>query len=310
MQDYLLDTCNTEDNTNLQSKAEGSMSVCIAGICWTDSASKDAERRIVAVADMKSSGTQGSNELASSKVQWILPTWLALFAGNDIAPCLPIVRDVKRRLTDKPNTVDNITGAFVAAYKNHLADLATDKVLGRWKLSMEEFEESGRKKFGADNFDVLFSQIMEVRLQCQFLVCGFDETKDAHIFTVRNPGVADNYDVPGYFAIGDGAAAAMSILGFFAQNIHASLPRTYYNVFAAKYMAESSASTVGHNTFAQEIGPRGVEGKVYQLFSLLQCTRDAWAEGKPSRPDGIEEEIKRLRFAPLPSESEKSESEQ
>ena len=282
------------------------MTVCIASICGP--VADAPAKTIVAVADMKASQIQGSNEMASTKGIWILPGWLALLAGDDISPCIPICDEVRRMVTGKQNTVEHITTSFSSAYKNHLSNLATDKVLGRWKLTIEEFEDSGRKKFGQDNFDVLFSQIMEVRLRCQFLVCGFDHGGVPHIFTIRNPGIAENYDTPGYYAIGDGAGAAISILGFFQQNVITSVPRTYYNVFAAKYMAESSTSSVGRSTFAWELGPDGSRGTSNQIFPLFQITRDAWKIGKPSMPEGVEERIRQARYATTQSELEKSES--
>src|ERR1700682_5477719 len=161
--------------------------------------------------------------MASVKAEWISPHWLALFAGNDISPCVPICDMARANMTGRTNTIDSITSSFTSAYQNYLSNLAADKVLGRWKLTMEEFEDSGRKKFGQDNFDLLFSQITEVRLQCQFLVCGFDVVGLPHIFTVRNPGTAESYDTPGYYAIGDGAGAVISMLGFFRQNIITSV---------------------------------------------------------------------------------------
>jgi hypothetical protein len=282
------------------------MTVCIASMCGAE---PDEPKRIVAVADMKASSPQGSNEAASTKSKWIAQQWLALFAGNDISPCLPICRAVEQGFKEaKENTVEKMTALFAAAYKSCLSGLAADIVLGRWKLSMENFLESGRKNFGPDVFDNLCSQIEQVRLQCQFLVSGFDKYEQPHLFTVSNPGIAENRDTPGYYAIGDGSSAAMSILGFFKQNKVTTLARTYYNVLAGKYMAESSASTVGYTTFLWEIGSNGQQLETpKQVTDLLLMTRLVWeSRGQPSVPDGVEKSIKSLRFPSPPSESQKS----
>jgi hypothetical protein len=291
MHDYSLDACDDPENTSPEFKPEDRMTVCIASKCG---GAPPLSKRIVVITDMKASSAEGSNEIASTKSCWITTQWLALFAGNDISPCLPICTAVTMKLPDGVLSVEQVTAAFTSEYQKYLSRLAADRVLGRWNMSMEEFKATGRKNFGPDNFELLFHEIKEVRLSCQFLVCGFDAVGASHIVTVRNPGIAENQDTPGYYAIGDGAPAAMSILGFFRQNVVASVPTTYYNVCAAKYMAESSPSTVGRTTFIWELGPNGDESKTEDALAIFELTREAWKSGRPSIPQGIEESIAKV----------------
>ena len=187
------------------------MSVCIAAICGSNT-------RIIAACDTKASGEQSSNELAALKAIWVAERWLAMYAGGDISPYIPICRAVERKIKGIPSkelTVETMTRAFESSYQEYLSNLAAAKVLGRWKLTMEQFYATGLKKLGADVFDSYCNQIDQVRLQCQFLVCGFDGESKPHLFSVRNPGIAENRDTPGYWAIGDGDFGAMSTWEFF-----------------------------------------------------------------------------------------------
>src|SRR5258708_1287518 len=96
------------------------MTVCIASI----SGASGPKSRIVAISDMKASTEQGSNEMASIKSRWVLPEWMALFAGNDISPCIPICNAVTKRMDGMENTVEAVTQVFAAEYQRYLSNLA------------------------------------------------------------------------------------------------------------------------------------------------------------------------------------------
>ncbi len=51
----------------------------------------------------------------------------------------------------------------------------------------------------------------------------------------------------------------MSTLGFYQQNLVKSLGATYYNVMAAKFMAEKATHEVGENSYYWQLGPDGPE---------------------------------------------------
>jgi hypothetical protein len=298
-QDYSLDEVSSQaddsDRRELTSADLGvGMSVCIAAI---SSLSDDDECRIIAMADRKVSSVEFSNEDATIKGEKIGKHWLAMFAGADISPCMPICNAVEAAIKDQPNTAAQMMKTFEGEYQKYLSNLAAAKVLGRWNLTMDKFVEGGRKHFGADNFDRLCAQIESIKLQCQFLVCGFDHQGNPHIFTVKNPGFAQDWDTPGYYAIGNGDFAALSTLGFFQQSIIKTVPETYYNVCAAKFMAEK-ASEVGEKDFTWEIGPRGFE---QVNWGIIPVVRKAWERdgGKPSTPDGIIERIASMRPASI-----------
>jgi hypothetical protein len=140
-----------------------------------------------------------------------------------------------------------------------------------------------------------------------FLVCGVDEHNHAHIFSVSHPGGAEVRNDPGYWAIGSGSHAALSLLSFFQQNVVRSLQRTIYNVFSAKLMAETS-SLVGKNAFVYRLTPDGWDRNL--SFDTFYAVRKEWdMEGKPRMPEGMEETI-RISMTPKRSGSRKSKDQQ
>ncbi len=241
---------------------------------------------------VKVSSVEFSNEDATTKSIWLPHSWLVMFAGEDISSAVPITRRARQIMGKSENTLENVVGAMETAYQEYLSNQCHSRVLGRWHLkSVAEFREIGRKQFGTDVFDTLCHQIDQVRIRCTFLVCGLDVHHQAHIFTASHPGVAENRDDPGYWAIGNGKFAAMSLMSFFRQSVIRTLEETIYNVFTAKLMAET-ASGVGDRPFYWRINRDGYDTKFLSPRLFLDV-REEWNRiGKPLIPDGMLEKIK------------------
>jgi hypothetical protein len=265
---------------------EVDMSVCIAAICKTD----ENEARIIAMTDRKVSSIEFSNEDATTKSKIISLSWLAMFAGNDVSPCVPICEAASKRLKGQ-DSAEEVGNVFGDEYRKYLSNLAANKVLGRWQLTMEKFLDVGRKKFGPDVFDNLCHNIEQIKLSCRFLLCGFDSDGSPHVLSVSNPGIVDNHDMPGYYAIGDGAFAGLTILGFFRQSVVDRVPVTYYKIGAARLMAQS-ADTVGKLPFIWMLAPSGFIHVRLEPYRLIQ---QAWENlGKPSIPSAVIEELTKM----------------
>jgi hypothetical protein len=252
------------------------VSVCIAAIA------DQLHPRILCVVDRKASSIEFSNEDAGiPKLEPVTPHWCAMLAGNDISPGVPIIRSVKRKLGNNRVSLETIMSAFEESYQQRLSSLAASLVLGRWKLTMKQFLDTGRKRFGDDNFDAMWSQIQTIKLQCRFLVSGFDDDRRPHIFVVKNPGCAEVMDSIGYFAIGNGDVAAMSILGFLKQNIGCVLSLTCANVWSAKFMAEG-ATDVGKPSFGVLYDADGFDCN-HPYEEIEAVVRAGWEEetGRP-----------------------------
>ena len=130
-----------------------------------------------------------------------------------------------------------------------------------------------------------------MQVDCSFLVCGQDEKKIPHIFSIESPGNVSVHDIVGFHAIGSGGFAAMTMLYWLGQKQVLPQAETIFNVYAAKFMAESPG-IVGERSylFIKEFGC------IASLHPAnLDATMRAWwnEKGKPRRDEGIVQEIKR-----------------
>jgi 20S proteasome alpha/beta subunit len=182
------------------------MTVCVAGIC---------QESIVAVCDMMVSTGDFSADNMALKFRDLHPRWNAFFAGNDITAIIPVIKRAEAIVTGGgSNTLSAITSAMRTAFQEQLIEKQTDTVLARYGLSMPEFLRSGLSYFGEQVFASIKYQIDAINLDCVFLVLGFDDDNNAHIFTVEDPGIISNHDLQGFWAIGSGANRALSSLFF------------------------------------------------------------------------------------------------
>lgn len=268
------------------------MTVCIAAI-GMDGFSHMPDRGdevIVSVADRKLSLFYTSGDGAVSKKFFFHDDWIAMMAGADITPCVEIINASSKLFAKKKNTLANVTSAVRTAFQNHLQQLIEDKVLSRYKMKLADFQRNGKKRFTPEVFNLLCSQIDNVALGCEFLVSGFDDEREPHIFTVTNPGIVSNYDRPGFWAIGSGANTALGMLFYRGQNVHEHVEETLYNACEAKFMAES-ATDVGADT-EMYIAKHGYRGFSYG-GNLLSVIREEWEKhGKPKMPSEVCKEIR------------------
>jgi hypothetical protein len=219
------------------------MTICIAAICAEGEA-------IVSASDTMLSTSTYSADMMAIKGGRIRNKWFALYSGNDISPCEPILRKAKSLFESRDETLEQITASFKESYRLQLQEKIEDEVLSRYKMDLDSFKEHGFKHLGRDVFNGLCQQIDRKYLDCEFLVFGFDRTNQARIFTVTDPGIVTDYSTPGFWAIGSGANSALSTLFFHGFGIFTKLPAAVYHVCEAKFMAESAAG-VGKNVKEQ-----------------------------------------------------------
>ncbi|MGA8367425.1 MAG: hypothetical protein WB716_08920 [Candidatus Acidiferrales bacterium] len=251
------------------------MTVCIAAIT--------SDNLIVTIADKKLSTGMFSSDSSVVKSRGFHKEWAAMIAGDDVSHALPIVRRASANFSElRENRLENAMQAFKDAYKQELSGHAADLVLGRFNLTMNQFLEKGCKRFTPDVFDALCDRIARIDLKCTFLVVGSDKWELPHIFTVANPGVAETFDLPGFWSIGSGSQSALGMLFFRGQNKRLSLAETVYNCFEAKFMSES-ATGVGKDTyfFVQKHGCNTCSSPV----TLESRIREIWERsGQPRVP--------------------------
>lgn len=257
------------------------VTVCIAAIALDGRRPSDA--RLVTISDTMLEGDLSSDESAV-KTEMFHEDWASFVAG-DVTTLVPIIDEAKACFTGQPNTLKNARDSFKSAWKKHVVQIAEDRVLGRFGLSMEEYLKTGKLRFTEEVFNSLATEIRQVDLGADFLVYGFDGEKRPHVFHVARDGTDAVYDKPGFAAIGSGANAAHTVLWYLGQNIDRTEAETIYNVCAAKYMAER-ASGVGRKTFLF-VKTQG-RGFFVTKTGMEERIREAWEKsGKLRVPDGV-----------------------
>jgi hypothetical protein len=237
-----------------------------------------------------------SADYLTIKTEFIDQGWYVFFSGNDITPCLPIIRDAVQLFLRRDNTLGQMTASFREAYQGQLQSRINDEVLSRYDYDLESFKRDGLKQLGRDEFNKLCREIDGIYFDCEFLACGFDKDKKAHIFTVCNPGIIKDYSRPGFWAIGSGTNSALSTLFFHRYNQVTDMPLALYHVCEAKFMAES-AMGVGLTTFAFVMRPSDTNINLVD-HDLMKDIRRAWNEyGKARIPPDIESVIKAKFYA-------------
>lgn len=224
------------------------MTVCIASICHTD----DGDY-IVGICDkMLSMSTASADDLAL-KFTSIGDRWVAMFAGNDISPVVPIFKTVRRSVSElSEETLEEIVDLFRAAVRKESTKRAEAIVLSRFDLDMAEFRRSGLVSLGAELFTRLAYEIEQITLDLTFLVFGFEDPQDPkpHIFTIDGRGEVSYYDIGGFGAIGSGQTSALGTLfGLRGSVTYKELPDALYLLAKAKFAAESALG-VGKETIA------------------------------------------------------------
>jgi hypothetical protein len=268
------------------------MTLCAAAIA--------SDAYIVTISDMMVSGATLSSDGCTIKMEPFAQDWLAMFSGDDLTQCMPVIERAEKYLHNRANTVANTRAAFKRAYQQQLNEMKTDAVLAGYGLDMKTFLSSGKRRFTEKVFSSLCERMDEIKsigAAVEFLIYGFDGEGRAHIFTVGDQGADRTFDKPGFCCIGSGAYAADAMLYYFQQATYSSLPKTVFNLCAAKFMAERSG--IGKDTFLYLKQPGSVAAS--NTDKLVNDIRAAWeADGVPKVPSGVLEMIAASGIHALP----------
>ena len=129
------------------------------------------------------------------------------------------------------------------AYKQCREDIAETAILSPYFLTRKLWVERPntllplRKQVS----DAIQDKLEEFSAKTSLLVFGFsrDGAKaKPHLFSVSDPGIGQNHDVSGNFAVGIGALTAIGQMAFWEVGRDDPLDRTLYEVFHAKATAE------------------------------------------------------------------------
>lgn len=231
------------------------MTVCIAAICDAED-----EDYIVTVSDTKLTTGYYSSDAATLKLRNITHKWKCLIAGK-FAQHRPLLTKIQDLIAECGYfSCDAISKACTDAFIWENRRLAEEKLLAQYALNMKEFVNS-RQALGDIVYERILEQISKVKLDCELIVCGFDDDDDGHVFVLGNPS-EDNpsfitdCDYPGFAAIGTGSYLADSYLHGVRQNRAEVLPLTIYNAMHAKFLSEA-ATDIGEETYVHVFGKYG-----------------------------------------------------
>jgi 20S proteasome alpha/beta subunit len=210
------------------------MTVCIAAISEFN--------QIVTASDMKVSVGHTSSDVVMLKIQPLSDRWHVMISGK-ISQTYPLVEAMKERVRKIPQpSVKDMRKIVSDEYAAYGRQLATDKVLSPYGLSMAEFMQK-RNDLGDLVFQQLMGEIARVQVGCDLIVLGHDQLSTPRILVVSNP-TEDHpsfvTDMPHFAAIGSGGYLADTVLHYFQHYSGETIPETIYQVASAKFMAESA----------------------------------------------------------------------
>ena len=266
------------------------MTTCIAAITGRTGLDNRPDVIVTASDTRASFGSGDYSADGSVKLHMFHKDWGAMIAGSP-EKYVFVINRAKELLHGKSGHLDTVSRAFKKAYQDQVRESLTDEILSPFEYTLNNFKRYGSRQLPPHIFAQLSAEIKSYRLGCTFLVYGLDDLGIAHIFTVRNPGKIDNFDKPGYWAIGNGASAALIMLSGLRQ-VRGRTPfaDTVYNVLASKYFSEK-ASDVGPETemWVQMRGTRGFSTKKDLELNI----RKTWEEeGVPKTSEKAVELIK------------------
>ena len=144
--------------------------------------------------------------------------WSAMIAGTDISQSLPVIERATEVLRGRTGKANVVRRGFKKAYTEYRREVITDTFLSSFDMTFPDFKRKGKKQLNPEIHADLSFLIKNFNLGCTFLVYGFDDEGEPHILTVSNPGKAEVYDKPGFWAIGSGKTAAISMLAALGQH--------------------------------------------------------------------------------------------
>jgi len=255
------------------------VTVCIAGMC-------SGLDEIVVCCDSMISTIDTSADTMALKLRPIHKNWVLMFAGEDIAHIADIEEFLNIHLDDKkPLKLSEISSIIKEAYQTVRTEVCEDTYLRSFKLSIDEFLKKGKKYFTESIFSSIFYEIDRFSLLCTILVAGFDDKGMPHIFTVINPGVVQNYDHVGFWAIGSGQNSALSSLFYSGMNIMTGPEKAVYKIYEAKLMSETALGVGKETVLTKFSKDKSVFSLKIFLENDLKELRKLWEEkGKPRFP--------------------------
>ncbi len=224
------------------------MTVCIAAICaWNQ------QRMIVGASDRMLTAGDIEFEPPQTKIFGFgLGHVTALVAGDTAAQteiCFKVQQEVMARTVAYVPEIADIYAREFASYRRKQAEQALLIPIG---LTLDDFIKRQRE-IPAQVVAMISEELRSSEIEAEAIITGID-ANGAHIYVVRDPGLAVCNDSVGFAAIGIGEWHAQSQFMFARYTNIWSFPRAAVLTYSAKKRAEV-APGVGRDTDMFFIGP-------------------------------------------------------
>jgi Proteasome subunit len=162
------------------------------------------------------------------------------------------------------------------------------KILRKHGFSFDSFREQGKDKCSESVYDELHDRIDKFKWSLEFLLAGFDKDGDAHLMGIGTDGTVGSYSELGFWAIGSGSHAALSVLSFHIEHSnlcsYCSCPHNaVYFGCEAKFMAETNVQ-VGKDGTLVSIHTRNEKEPQFFFNDEVQKIKKNWLKYGAPRP--------------------------
>lgn len=219
------------------------MTLCIAAIA--------RDKGIIAVSDLRFDLGYTSGD-GLPKLGQLNAYWGAMFAGQDAGNAPALLANISQALDGVSDASrKDVETLFRDEYRAALEQRIESLVLSPYRLTVNEFVKTGAKRFTPDMFSRLCVDMASVDVPYEFLVFGFDEKRNPHLFRVHRGGQIEDCRAIGFWAIGSGDAAAVHHMFFHEFSTTLPLRTAAYYACAAKYFAERASLGQRQRTYVR-----------------------------------------------------------
>ena len=250
------------------------MTVCIAAVC---NVLPDRPAFVVAACDRMITIGGIQYEPQQRKAAELGTSTIALFAGDMQlhAAIMPRVREqLKELVADREPqrlTVEEISDAYAEQFAYYRRTLAEREILVPRGMDFERFarQQSALPHYQVREIDAMLAAHA---IDSTAIIAGLDHT-GAHLFRVRDPGVAESFNTPYFVCAGSGKDIAETQFMVSQYDKQWPLSKALWLAFSAKARAQV-AGGVGPKTDLIIIGPGKIEyateEQIAHLFEMLK----------------------------------------
>lgn len=244
------------------------MTVCVAAICGKRQA-------IVAASDRMLSAHFLAIEFdhPDAKIDILAKTCVGLSAGDALPTTELFAASAGIAQTLQNPQVEMIADRVKRKYSDLRRKEIEEQIFLPRGITVEEFYQQGLiSRLPPEVAMALDDRVQRANYGVELIIAGVDAS-GAHIYGIRDPGVASCYDRVGYHAIGSGMSHALLSLVATGQHWQVGINQSVLNVYQAKKQAEL-AQGVGNATEIRIITPTGIRTISEEELDRLEKIRN------------------------------------